>query len=171
MFSDRPLSALLHAGTTGIRDGDVSDLRDPAQAAHLVREALGLSPHPEGGHYREMWRDHPPSGGRGAGTSILFLLGAGERSRWHRIDAAEIWLWQAGAPLLLGIAGIDGSRYDVRLGPNLTLGEVLQGVVPARAWQEASSLGAWSLVSCVVAPAFEFSGFEMAPVGWSPSDG
>lgn len=147
------------------------DLRDQTQPAHVVREALGLSPHPEGGHYRELWRDDPPSGERGAGTSILFLLEAGERSRWHRVDAAEIWLWQAGAPLLLGIAGTDGRRQSLRLGPDMAARDVLQGVVPAQAWQEASSLGTWSLVSCVVAPAFEFSGFEMAPPGWSPSDG
>lgn len=147
-----------------------TDLRDRLQAAHVVREALGLSPHPEGGHYRELWRDKPPSGNRGAGTSILFLLAEGERSHWHRIDAAEIWLWQAGAPLVLGIGGIDAGQQNLRLGPDLASGELLQGVVPAGAWQEARSLGAWSLVSCVVAPAFEFSGFEMAPVGWSISD-
>ena len=143
------------------------DLRDPALDAAAVREALGLSPHPEGGHYREMWRDHPASGGRGAGTSILFLLAAGERSHWHRVDAAEIWLWQAGAPLLLGMNAGAGQQ-GVRLGPGLAGGEALQAVVPAHAWQDARSLGAWSLVSCVVAPAFEFSGFEMAPPGWSP---
>jgi hypothetical protein len=144
------------------------DLRDPRLPDRAVREALGLSPHPEGGHYRELWRDLAASGRRGAGTSILFLLAAGERSHWHRIDAAEIWLWQAGAPLLLGIDdGAAGGRR-VRLGPDLANGEALQGVVPARAWQEARSLGAWSLVGCVVAPAFEFAGFEMAPAGWRP---
>ncbi len=142
------------------------DLRDPSQPASAVREALGLSPHPEGGHYRELWRDRPAAGGRGAGTSILFLLADGERSHWHRVDAAEVWLWQGGAPLLLGIAG--AGRQEVRLGPGLAGGEALQAVVPAQAWQDARSLGAWSLVSCVVAPAFEFSGFEMAPAGWSP---
>jgi predicted cupin superfamily sugar epimerase len=144
------------------------DLRDCSQAASAVREALGLSPHPEGGHYRELWRDRPASGRRGAGTSILFLLAKGERSHWHRVDAAEIWLWQAGAPLLLGTHAAAAGQQLLRLGPNLASGEVLQAVVPARAWQEASSLGTWSLVSCVVAPAFEFAGFEMAPAGWSP---
>lgn len=146
------------------------DLRDQMHPAHVVREALGLLPHPEGGHYREMWRDSPASGERGACTTILFLLAEGERSHWHRVDAAEIWLWQAGAPLLLGISGIDGRRQSLRLGPGFAAGEVLQGVVPTHAWQEANSLGAWSLVSCVVAPAFEFSGFDLAPLGWSPSD-
>jgi predicted cupin superfamily sugar epimerase len=148
----------------------MADLRDPSLPACAVQDALGLSPHPEGGHYREMWRDQPPSGGRGMGTSILFLLAAGERSHWHRVDAAEIWLWQAGAPLHLGIAG-DSGRQEVRLGPDLAAGEVLQAVVPAGAWQGAASLGAWSLVSCVVAPAFEFAGFEMAPPDWSPPAG
>lgn len=146
------------------------DLRNPMQPAHMVRDALGLSPHPEGGHYRELWRDRQASGARGAGTSILFLLAEGERSHWHRVDAAEIWLWQAGAPLLLGIAGAGGSCERVRLGPDMAGGDMLQGVVPAHAWQEAVSLGAWSLVSCIVAPAFEFAGFELAPPGWSPFD-
>lgn len=147
------------------------DLRDPRLTGRAVREALDLSPHPEGGHFRELWRDRPASGGRGAATSILFLLAEGERSRWHRVDAAEVWLWHAGAPLLLGVADADAGRRDVRLGPDLAAGEVQQGVVPARAWQDARSLGAWTLVSCVVAPAFEFAGFEMAPVGWSPPAG
>ena len=145
------------------------DLRDRAQPAQAVCQALDLLPHPEGGHYRELWRDQPTSGERGSGTSILFLLAEGERSRWHRVDAAEIWLWQAGAPLRLGVAGADEGLHHLRLGPDLASGEQLQGVVAAHAWQEASSLGAWSLVSCVVAPAFEFSGFELAPAGWSPS--
>ncbi len=144
------------------------DLRDPALPADRVRTALGLLPHPEGGHYRELWRDVPEDGGRGVGTSILFLLAAGERSHWHRVDAAEIWLWQAGAPLQLGIADAAGQR-SVRLGPDIGAGEVLQGVVPPHAWQEAASLGGWTLVSCIVAPAFQFAGFELAPPGWSPA--
>jgi predicted cupin superfamily sugar epimerase len=144
------------------------DLRDRDQPAQAICEGLGLSPHPEGGHYRETWRDAPPGGGRGSSTCILFLLMAGERSRWHRVDATEIWLWQAGAPLLLNIADPGGLPRSLRLGPCLAHRESLQGVVAAQAWQEAASLGAWSLVSCVVAPAFTFSGFEMAPDGWSP---
>jgi len=147
------------------------DLRDPTLPVTAVRLALGLSPHPEGGHYRELWRDRPTGGGRGAATSILFLLAAGERSRWHRVDAAEIWLWHAGAPLLLGINTHQGTTQLVRLGTDLADGEVLQAVVPAHAWQDARSLGAWTVVSCVVAPAFEFAGFEMAPEGWSPGGG
>jgi predicted cupin superfamily sugar epimerase len=144
------------------------DLRDATLSAQDVREALELKAHPEGGHFREIWRDRPTDGGRGAATSIFFLLAAGESSHWHRVDAAEIWLWQAGAPLALSIAGADGVKAS-RLGPDLGKGETLQAVVPANAWQAASSLGAWSLVACIVAPAFEFSGFELAPKGWSPS--
>jgi predicted cupin superfamily sugar epimerase len=140
------------------------DLRDASLPATDVRTALGLLPHPEGGHFRELWRDQPLAGGRGAATSILFMLAAGERSHWHRVDAAELWIWQAGAPLLLGIEG----QGTIRLGPHLGAGEALQGTVPAQCWQEARSSGAWSLVSCVVAPAFEFAGFELAPPGWSP---
>ena len=145
------------------------DLRNPFQTASAVCQALSLSPHPEGGHYREVWRDKPATGERGTCTSILFLLAAGERSHWHRVDATEIWLWQAGAPLRLGVDdGVAGQRHVV-LGSDLNGGEALQGVVPAHAWQEASSLGSWTLVSCVVAPAFEFTGFELAPAGWSPN--
>jgi predicted cupin superfamily sugar epimerase len=143
------------------------DLRDPSLDAQAVRAALGLAPHPEGGAYRELWRDAPEGGGRGAATSILFLLEAGERSHWHRVDAAELWIWQAGAPLRLEISAPDPIK-TIRLGPNLNAHETLQAVVPAHAWQAAESLGAWTLASCVVAPAFDFSGFELAPPGWSP---
>jgi len=142
------------------------DLRNLSLDASSVRAALALSAHPEGGYFRELWRDVPPDGGRGAATSILFLLPHGERSHWHRVDAAEIWLWQAGAPLRLGI----GAR-EIRLGPDLAAGEQLQAVVPTGVWQAAESLGLWSLVSCVVAPAFVFAGFELAPPDWSPKRG
>ena len=162
---------------------------------------MGLAPHPEGGAFREIWRDAPEGGGRGAATSIFFLLAAGERSHWHRVDAAELWIWQAGAPLLLEIGGdfqhsslraersnptgdqatawiassppaprndVLGTPSQISLGPNFSAGETLQAVVPAGLWQAAKSLGAWTLVSCIVAPAFEFSGFELAPPGWTP---
>ncbi len=143
------------------------DLRDPSLDARKVREALDLAPHPEGGAFREIRRDAPEGGGRGAATSIFFLLEAGASSHWHRVDAAELWIWQAGAPLALEIDG-GGKPERIRLGPNLSAGESLQAVVPKNVWQAAKSLGAWTLVSCVVAPAFEFSGFELAPPGWSP---
>lgn len=144
------------------------DLRDPALAAASVISALGLQPHPEGGHYRETWRDSPDGGGRGAGTAILFLLGAGDFSHWHRVDAAELWIWQAGAPLALSVSP-DGSQAAAHwLGPDLGAGQNLQHLVPVGHWQAATSLGAWTLVSCVVCPAFEFSGFELAPPDWRP---
>ncbi|WP_158745540.1 cupin domain-containing protein [Acidisphaera sp. L21] len=144
------------------------DLRNPALSAGDVCAALALSPHPEGGHYREIWRDTHGDGGRGAVTTILFLLAAGERSHWHRVDAAELWLWHGGAPLRLGIAeGAAAPRHFV-LGPDLGAGAALQLVVPAHGWQAAESLGAWSLVGCVVAPAFQFEGFELAAPGWAP---
>jgi predicted cupin superfamily sugar epimerase len=136
--------------------------------ADEVIELLQLSPHPEGGHYRETFRDAASvGGGRAASTAIYFLLRQGEVSRWHRVDAAEAWHWDAGAPLALTIA--DGvGRHSVRLGPDLAAGDRPQAVVPARAWQWAASLGAWTLVGCTVAPGFQFSGFELAPPGFEP---
>jgi uncharacterized protein len=137
-------------------------------AADVIR-LLDLRPHPEGGHYRETFRDpRRDADGRSLSTAIYFLLAAGERSHWHRIDAAEIWVWLAGAPLLLEVHGIDGGRNSIRLGPAAGEGETFQGIVPHCAWQAASSLGAWTLVSCIVAPAFQFEGFELAPPDWCP---
>lgn len=138
----------------------------PASAEAVIAR-LGLLPHPEGGHYRETFRDRPADGGRGACTAIYYLLKAGEISAWHRVDAVEIWHWYAGAPLELDIADA-GGRATVRLGNALDAGELPQAIVPAHAWQSARSLGAWTLVGCTVAPAFEFAGFEMAPPGWAP---
>ena len=140
------------------------DLRDPTIDAALVIAALDLRPHPEGGHYRETWRDSPTDGGRGAGTSILFLLRAAEVSHWHRVDAAELWVWQAGAALTLRRS----PGGDVTLGPDLSAHEVPHAVVPVGVWQAARSVGGWSLCCCVVAPAFQFAGFELAPGGWAP---
>jgi len=137
----------------------MTDLRDAGADPALIIRALGLRPHPEGGHYRETWRDSPADGGRGAGTAILFLLSAGETSRWHRVDAAELWVWQAGAPLLLCL----DLGAQCRLGPAIAAGEALRGLVPAQTWQSAASLGAWTLCTCVVAPAFSFAGFELRP--------
>ena len=144
------------------------DLRDGSLPAATVCQALSLAPHPEGGHYRETWRDDPAADKRGAATAILFLLAEGERSHWHRVDAAELWLWHGGAPLLLEVAAV--ARRSLTLGPDLGKGQTLQGIVTAHDWQQARSLGAWSLVSCVVAPAFEFAGFDLAPPGWSPAE-
>ena len=130
-----------------------------------IIEHLGMAPHPEGGWYVETFRGPPGESGRETATAIHFLLEAGQRSHWHKVDATEIWLWHAGAPLRLAI----GAAPPVRLGLDLAHGHVLQAVVPAHAWQAAESEGAWILVSCVVAPAFRFDGFELAPPGWSPS--
>lgn len=136
-------------------------------SADEVVALLDLRPHPEGGHYRETFRAAAAEGERGPVTAIYFLLKAGERSHWHRVDAAEIWHWHAGAPLLLRIA--DGAaRAQMVLGGRLAAGERPQAVVPAGAWQAAEARGAWALVGCTVAPAFEFSGFELAPPGWEP---
>ncbi len=146
------------------------DYRNPSLDAASVRDALRLLPHPEGGHYRELWRDRPASGGRGASSSILFLLAAGEQSHWHRIDAIEFWLWHAGAPLRLDLYEAAGKRTATVLGPDGANGQALQGVVPAFVWQSAGTIGAWSLVSCIVTPAFQFEGFELAPAGWTPPD-
>jgi predicted cupin superfamily sugar epimerase len=136
-------------------------------AADVIR-LLGLEPHPEGGHYRETFRDSlRPQRDRSASTAIYFLLTAGERSHWHRIDATEIWHWYAGAPLALRLAAPGGEQM-VRLGSDLASGERPQTAVPAGTWQSAASLGEWTLVGCTVAPGFSFSGFELAPPGWSP---
>lgn len=133
-----------------------------------VIEALKLEPHPEGGYYREIYRDPSIEGARGDVTSIYFLLKAGEISRWHRVDATEIWNYHAGAPLRLSIADDEGAKEDILLGPDLASNQQPQGIVPPDWWQQAESLGNWTLVGCQVAPAFEFDGFEMAPEGWVP---
>jgi uncharacterized protein len=137
-------------------------------AADVIR-LLDLKPHPEGGHYRETFRDPRMIDGRAASTAVYFLLAAGERSHWHRIDAVEAWHWHAGAPLALETAATDaGPITRTALGPDLAAGERPQAIVPARAWQAAETLGAWTLVGCTVAPGFEFSTFELAPKGWNP---
>jgi uncharacterized protein len=138
-------------------------------AADIIAR-LGLEPHPEGGHYRETFRDQRLDGnGRASSTAIYFLLARGERSHWHRIDAVEVWHYYAGSALRLQIADDSGQR-TVRLGPDLAGGEVPQAIVPAQAWQAAESSGDWTLVGCTVAPGFEFSKFEMAPKGWAPAE-
>jgi len=123
---------------------------------------LDLAPHPEGGHYRETFRDERQTGGRAASTAIYFLLRTGERSAWHRVDAAEMWHWYAGSPLILATReSANADAHETRLGPDIAAGERPQAVVPAGVWQAAWSLGRWSLMGCTVAPGFEFSGFEL----------
>jgi predicted cupin superfamily sugar epimerase len=132
-----------------------------------VIRLLALEPHPEGGYFRETFRDANGSDGRARSTAIYYLLKTGEVSRWHRVDAAEVWHWYAGAPLELTIH--DGSSLrKLVLGSDLAQGQEPQAIVPLLQWQSARSLGAYSLIGCTVAPGFEFSGFELAPVGWEP---
>lgn len=141
-----------------------------ASDADDVIRRLGLAPHPEGGYYRETFRDSAPEGAtRGASTAIYYLLKAGEVSRWHRVDAAEVWHFYAGATLELSIAQAGEQRRLVRLGIAFAAGEVPQVVVPPGAWQMARTLGTWTLVGCTVAPAFEFARFELAPPGFEPA--
>ena len=140
----------------------------PPQASDIIAR-LELKPHPEGGHYRETFRDsRSDADGRSRSTAIYFLLAGGERSHWHRIDAVEVWHYYAGHALTLQIADDTGLR-SIRLGSNLAAGEVPQAVVPPHAWQAAESNGDWTLVGCTVAPGFEFSAFELAPKGWEPT--
>jgi predicted cupin superfamily sugar epimerase len=141
---------------------------DAPDADEVIR-LLGLAPHPEGGFYRETFRPAGPGGGRGASTAIYYLLREDDRSAWHRVrDADELWHHYAGAPLLLTLAADRRAREEIRLGADLFGGERPQAVVPAGVWQTARPLGGWALVGCTVAPAFEYSAFEMAPAGWEP---
>jgi uncharacterized protein len=141
----------------------------PGLTARQVVDILGLAPHPEGGWYRETFRD-PRTGpdGRAASTLIYFLLGAGDVSAWHRVDAAEVWHWYAGGPLVLTLSPDGHDAEAHHLGPDLAAGQRPQLVVPASWWQTAVSLGAWTLVGCTVAPGFDFAGFELAPPDWRP---
>ena len=136
----------------------------------VIIEELGLRPHPEGGWYAETWRESTADEtARPASTAIYYLLRQSERSHWHRVDATEMWHFYAGDPLELSVAPDDGGPVEAcRLGPNVAAGERPQVVVPTGWWQAARSLGEWTLVGCTVAPGFEFSGFELAPEGWSP---
>jgi hypothetical protein len=131
-----------------------------AEADRLIA-LLDLKPHPEGGYFRETFRDG--SNGRAHSTAIYFLLKAGEVSRWHRVDAAEVWHFYRGAPLELRI----GKSVYV-LGPDVDEAQAPQVVVPPGAWQSAKSLGDYTLVGCTVAPGFEFKHFELAPDDFEP---
>ena len=137
--------------------------------ANEIIRVLGLRKHPEGGHYSESYRAPALNGERAASTMIYFLLQADEVSAWHRVDADEFWLWHAGGPLSLTLSPPDGQgARAMTLGPDLRAGHSPQGIVPANYWQTAETLGAWTLVSCIVAPAFHFGGFELAPDQWRP---
>jgi uncharacterized protein len=133
-----------------------------------VIEALGMQPHPEGGWYAETWRAAAPPGQRPTASAILYLLSAGERSHWHTFDAAEIWQFSAGDALELAVWEGSGPVVRTRLGPDIAAGDLPQAVVPAGAWQSARPIGAWSLVGCIVTPAFDFTSFRLAPEDWEP---
>jgi len=136
-----------------------------------VVDRLGLQPHPEGGWYAETWRAPSPPGERATASAILYLLAAGDRSHWHRVDAAEIWQFSAGQALELRVAILGETGASVtshRLGPDVAAGDEAQVVVPPGAWQAARPLGEWSLLGCIVSPAFTFDGFELAAPGWDP---
>jgi predicted cupin superfamily sugar epimerase len=134
---------------------------DSLNADEVIR-LLELEAHPEGGYFRETFRDSKRIGERSASTAIFFLLKEGEISRWHRIDAVEVWHWYGGAPIRLQIRKDEGQTEKILLGNDLLNSERPQAIVPAYAWQTAETLGAWTLVGCTVAPGFEFSGFELA---------
>jgi predicted cupin superfamily sugar epimerase len=147
-------------------DATANPPTDPEVADLVVR--LGMRHHPEGGWYAETWRHEAAPGERPAGTAIYYLLAAGQRSHWHRVDATEIWHHYAGAPLRLAVQAGDDPTATIVLGPDVAAGQVPQIIVPAGAWQAADPTGAWALVGCTVTPGFTFAGFEMAPAGWSP---
>lgn len=140
-----------------------------AISSQQIIEKLDLAPHPEGGWYKETWRAGAAPGTRASGTAIYFLLEQGQRSHWHKVDATEIWLYHAGAPLTLELSDDGKKTHAITLGPGLENGEHPQAIVPPDCWQAAKSLGAWTLVSCTVSPGFEFEGFELAPPDWTPS--
>ena len=139
---------------------------DGLTAAEVI-EQLRLEPHPEGGHYRQTWIAETDGEERAAGTAIFFLLAAGERSHWHRVDATEIWHHYAGAPLVLSTAaGAAGPAAEQTLGPDLAADQLPQLIVPTGHWQSARSTGEWTLVGCTVSPGFRFEGFELAEPGF-----
>jgi uncharacterized protein len=138
-------------------------------AADVIR-LLDLKPHPEGGFFRETWRDtRMVDGNRAASSLIYYLLDTGETSEWHRVDAAEVWHWYAGAPLVITVSSNGHDAEAHHLGPDLRARQRPQVVVPQGWWQTATSLGAWTLAGCTVAPGFDFAGFEMAPPDWRPT--
>jgi uncharacterized protein len=141
---------------------------DPHLDSQIIIRSLGMAPHPEGGWYVETYRAPGAPGTRSAVTAIYFLLEKGQRSHWHTVDASEIWLWHAGSPLRLHLSPNGRDTEAVVLGPAITTGERPQAVVPVGVWQAAETIEGWSLVSCIVAPAFNFEGFTIAPPGWSP---
>ncbi len=148
--------------------------QSPKSADELIA-LLDLAPHPEGGYFRETYRDPhvTDANSRSTSTAIYFLLRAGEVSHWHRIDAAEVWHWYAGATLELSFASpaLGGHAERIRLGNDFAAGDRPQVVVPQGYWQRARSLGDFTLVGCTVAPGFLFETFKLAPPGFEPGQG
>ncbi len=139
-----------------------------ANAKALI-DRLALQPHPEGGWYRETWRADAGPRERASATAIHFLLEAGQRSHWHKVDATEIWLWHAGSSLLLSTAPADdGQVTGIRLGGDVLAGDMPQYVIAPHHWQAALADSGWALVSCIVSPGFDFAGFTLAAEDWSP---
>ena len=138
------------------------------QTAQDIRTLLQLAPHPEGGWFRQTFRDTSGPEGRGASTAIYYLLESGERSHWHHVDAVETWHYYAGAPLILSLSSDGVGQTDHILGSDLTAGQRPQVIVPKHVWQAARSMGDWTLVGCTVAPGFTFDGFTLAPPEWQP---
>lgn len=136
--------------------------------AQEIIDILKLERHPEGGWYIQTFRDTEDRGGRAHSTAIYYLLEGADRSHWHTVDAVEIWHYHAGAPLELSLSDDGISGRALILGTDFAAGQRPQGLVRKGEWQSARSLGDWTLVSCTVAPGFEFSGFRMAPPGWQP---
>ena len=141
--------------------------------AQQLIDALKLAPHPEGGWYRETWRAPAEAGQRAAASAVLYVIARGRRSHWNRVDAHEIWLWHSGDPVDVSIAETDaGPSRTVRLGGRVERGEQPQLVIPSGQWQAGEPApggeAGYTLISCIVAPAFEFGGFELAPTGWAP---
>ncbi len=137
-------------------------------SAAAIIARLGLQQHPEGGWYRETFRDDREVDGRATSSAIYYLLDVGEVAEWHRVDAVETWHWYAGAPLVITVSPNGHDAASHYLGSDLDAGHYPQFVVPTGHWQTATSLGAWTLVGCTVAPGFSFTGFELAPPGWRP---
>lgn len=131
----------------------------------VIIEALDLSPHPEGGFYKEVYRSttqvHTDNKTRAAGTGIYFLLPAGVCSNWHRVQSDELWHFYKGEELVLEIIERDGVFQQVIMNNDLNKHPVLQQLVPKDCWQRAYSRGAYSLVGCTVSPGFEFEDFKM----------
>ncbi len=151
------------------RNGDRLRYPPAVPDAAAVIAALRLRAHPEGGWFTETWRAAAVDGARATSSAILYLLAAGERSHWHRVDADEVWQFAAGDPLELSVwAEGDAAVALHRLGSDVVAGDRPQVVVPAGAWQAARPMGAWTLVGCIVAPAFDFAGFELAAPDWAP---